>query len=327
MSSSAAVALAIEKQAIAEAGLDGAPSPEAVRAALEKVLSSQLFAGSTRYTRFLRFAVEETLQNRGANLKEHVLAVRVFDRKETFNSHDDPIVRVEASRLRARLKKYYETEGRDDAIAFEFPKGTYAPVFQYRAVRLMDYEPPSIVEQLPARARRGGAKVIGAVLVALLIPGVVAGWMFWPGARRAVTVTEAGPASIAVLPFVNDNPDKATDDFSDGLTDELINALTQTKAFQVVARTSVFRYKGKMEDVRKIGREVNAATVLEGAVRKSGSRARITMQLIDVATGYNRWSDTYDYDIQDVLKVQQEISRTVVNAVLAGRIANAAGTR
>ena len=119
--------------------------------------------------------------------------------------------------------------------------------------------------------------------------------------------------------MVNDTPDKATDDFSDGLTDELINALGKTKSLHVVARTSVFRYKGKMEDVRQIGRELNAATVLEGSVRKAGNRLRITMQMIDVATGYDRWSDTYDYDLQDVFNVQEEISRAIVNEVLAHR--------
>jgi len=320
MNSNTAVALAIEKRRIVDTSPGGVPSPEMVRAALEKLLASQLFAGSTRYTRFLRFAVEETLQNRRGSLKEHVLAVKVFDRKETFNPHEDPIVRVEASRLRAKLKKYYETEGRDDAVAVVFPKGTYAPVFQYRPVRLLDCEPPSIPEQAPVRqapVRKDGVRVILAVLLAILIPGVVAGWIFWPGPRRAAPVTEAGPASIAVLPLANDNPDKATDDFSDGLTDELINALAQTKALQVVARTSVFRYKGKMDDVRKIGREVNAASVLEGSVRKVGNRLRITMQLIDVATGYNRWSDTFDSEMQDVFNVQRETSRAIVDAVLA----------
>src|ERR1700694_5123515 len=103
MSFTATMASATDERQIFNDSPDGAPSPESVRIALEKILASQLFAGSTRYSRFLRFAVEETLQDRGGSLKEHVLAVKVFDRKETFNSHEDPIVRVETSRLRARL--------------------------------------------------------------------------------------------------------------------------------------------------------------------------------------------------------------------------------
>ncbi|MCU1274620.1 MAG: repeat-containing protein [Bryobacterales bacterium] len=313
------MALAIDERSTFDARLDGVPSPESVQIALEKILASRLFTGSLRYSRFLRFAVEETLQNRGDSLKEYVLAVNVFNRKDTFNPHEDPIVRVEASRLRARLKKYYEGDGRDETVAIEFPKGTYTPVFRYRSERVTDYEPPSIVDETPPR--KDGRKVIVWVLFVLLVPGVVAGWMFWPGPRGAAAVKEAGPtqepASIAVLPFVNDNPDKATDDFSDGLTDELINALAKTKSLRVVARTSVFRYKGKMEDVRKIGRELNVATVLEGSVRKAGNRLRISMQLIDVPTGYNRWSDTYEYDMQDVFNVQERISRLIVNEVMA----------
>jgi TolB-like protein len=296
------------------------PSPESVRTALEKILATGLFTGSLRYSRFLRFAVEETLQNRGDSLKECLLAVKVFDRKDTFSPHVDPIVRVEASRLRARLKKYYEGEGRDETVAIEFPKGTYAPIFRFRSKRLTDYEPPAIVDQ-QATQRRNSQSVLIATFLSLPLSIVAAGWMFWPGPPTAVTVKETvpaqEPASIAVLPFVNDNPEKTTDAFSDGLTDELINALAKTKSLRVVARTSVFRFKGQMDDVRKIGRELNAATLLEGSVRKAANRLRITMQLIDVATGYDRWSDTYDYDMHDVFDVQQEISRAIVKAALA----------
>ena len=332
MSSAAAMALAIDERSTSDAGVDGAPSRESVRLALEKILASGGFAGSARYSKFLRFAVEETLENRGGSLKEYVLAVKVFNRKETFNPHVDPIVRVEASRLRAKLKKYYEGEGRDETVGIEFPKGTYTPVFRYRFDRLTNYEPPTIVELEPAEQppvrRKQGRKVVLTVLFALLL---ATGLMFWPGRRGAVPAKEAKPAqdsaSIAVLPFVNDNPDKDTDDFSDGLTDELINALGKAKSLHVVARTSVFRYKGKTDDVRKIGRELNVATVLEGSVRKAGNRLRITMQLIDVATGYDRWSDTYDYDMQDVLKIQQDVSREIVNAFRAHKGGSPASSR
>ena len=103
----------------------------------------------------------------------------------------------------------------------------------------------------------------------------------------------AEQASIAVLPFVNLSPDPENEYFSDGLTEELISALTNVKGLRVVARTSVFQFKGKAEDVRKIGAQLNARMVLEGSVRKAGDHLRISAQLIDVASGYHTWSRMY----------------------------------
>src|SRR6202161_3573204 len=108
-------------------------SAEAVRQAIAKIASSAVFADSQRMARFLRFAVEETLQGNGARLKEIVIGAEVFDRGATYDPRLDPIVRVEARRLRSKLRAYYEGEGKDDALVIEFPKGTYQPVFKPRS--------------------------------------------------------------------------------------------------------------------------------------------------------------------------------------------------
>ena len=98
---------------------------EAVRLAVAKVISSAIFADSQRMARFLRFAVEETLQGNGARLKEIVIGAEVFDRGAAYDPRLDPIVRVEARRLRSKLRAYYEGEGSEDSLIIEFPKGTY----------------------------------------------------------------------------------------------------------------------------------------------------------------------------------------------------------
>ncbi len=107
-------------------------APEAVRAQLERILASPTFAQSERLSRFLRFAVEETLRGRGEQLKEYFLGVEVFDREEAYDPRTDPIVRVEAGRLRTKLARYYETEGCTAPVVIDFPKGSYVPVFQRR---------------------------------------------------------------------------------------------------------------------------------------------------------------------------------------------------
>jgi len=107
-------------------------APEAVGSELERILASAAFAQSERLSRFLRVAVEETLRGRGEQLKEYFVGVEVFDREETYDPRTDPIVRVEAGRLRTKLARYYETEGREDPIVISFPKGSYVPAFQKR---------------------------------------------------------------------------------------------------------------------------------------------------------------------------------------------------
>ncbi|MBI1788193.1 MAG: PD40 domain-containing protein, partial [Acidobacteria bacterium] len=104
-------------------------SPDGVRSQLEKILASPRFVHSERLKRFLRYVVEEGLAGRGENLKEYTLALAVFDKDESHDTSQDPIVRVEARRLRARLKEYYETDGRKDPLRIELPKGSYAPAF------------------------------------------------------------------------------------------------------------------------------------------------------------------------------------------------------
>ena len=119
-------------------------------------------------------------------------------------------------------------------------------------------------------------------------------------------------ASIAVLPFRNMSADPTAAYFSDGMTEEIINALTKIETLRVAARTSSFAFRGKDVDVRQIGRELGVRTVLEGSVRQAGQRLRITAQLIDVSNGYHLWSERYDREMQDVFAVQDEIARTIV---------------
>ncbi|HET7469514.1 MAG TPA: protein kinase, partial [Gemmatimonadales bacterium] len=122
-------------------------------------------------------------------------------------------------------------------------------------------------------------------------------------------------ASVAVLPFVNMSADPENEFFSDGMTEELINALTRVDGLRVASRTSAFAFKGRDADVREIGRRLNVTSVLEGSVRRAGSRLRVTAQLINVADGYHLWSETYDRELADVFEVQDELSRSIVSTL------------
>ena len=121
--------------------------------------------------------------------------------------------------------------------------------------------------------------------------------------------------SIAVLPLTNMSADPENEYFSDGMTEEIINALSKVPGMQVASRTSSFAFKGKEVDVREIGEKLGVVSVLEGSVRKVGNRIRITTQLVSVENGYHLWAETYDRQLEDVFAVQDEISRAIVEAL------------
>ena len=140
----------------------------------------------------------------------------------------------------------------------------------------------------------------------------------WPGGTSTPAELKTGSAqarSIAVLPFLNMSNDAENEYFSDGIAEEIINALTKVQALRVTSRTSAFAFKGKNEDIGEIGRKLKVATVLEGSVRKSGDRLRVTAQLVSVADGNNLWSERYDRQLEDVFAIQDEIAQNIVRAL------------
>jgi TolB-like protein/DNA-binding SARP family transcriptional activator/Flp pilus assembly protein TadD len=135
----------------------------------------------------------------------------------------------------------------------------------------------------------------------------------------------AQSTAIAVLPFANMSPDGANEYFSDGMTEEIITALSKIEGLQVAARTSSFAFRGKRESVSEIGRQLGVGTVLEGSVRRSGDRLRVTAQLINVKDGYHLWAGAYDRNLRDVFAVQEEIAEAIAG-VLRVRLRGEAAT-
>jgi eukaryotic-like serine/threonine-protein kinase len=161
-------------------------------------------------------------------------------------------------------------------------------------------------------------------LLAVVSLVVLAGAVALVLARRSLHHGVRAIPSIAVLPFADLSPLGDQEYFSDGLADEILNALTHVDGLHVVARSSAFAFKGKGEDLRSIGRALNVGTVLEGSVRKAGNRVRVTAQIVDVTDGYQLWSESFDRDFVDIFAVQDEIANAVVQAlkvkVLPGRL-------
>jgi TolB-like protein/Flp pilus assembly protein TadD len=239
---------------------------------LEKILAHQLFSRSERMVRFLRLTVERTLAGQADELKEYLLGVEVFDRKASYDPRVDPIVRVEARRLRTKLKAYYEGDGSADAVLIEFVSGGYAPRLTLR------------------NAARG------------------------PVGREPVK-QDAGVITVAVLPFADFGGKPENQYFSDGLTEELIHALTKVPGMRVVAWNTAAKLRDRQQDVRAIGDQLHVGTVLTGSVRIAGPSLRVRAQLIDTASGVYLWSETFDRRMQDVFAIQEEIARAIVRTL------------
>ena len=123
------------------------------------------------------------------------------------------------------------------------------------------------------------------------------------------------PKAIAVLPLANMSADPENEYFSDGMTEEIINALAKVPGLQVASRSSCFAFKGKQVDIREVGEKLGVGSVLEGSVRKIGNKIRITAQLINVENGYHMWSETYNRQLEDVFEIQDELARAIVDAL------------
>ena len=151
------------------------------------------------------------------------------------------------------------------------------------------------------------------------------------GSRASASGHPAGAASphdrVAILPFLNISADPSDEFFADGMTEELISSVSQTRGLHVIARTSVMRYKGANKPIADIGRELNVATVLEGSVRKAGNKIRISVQLIETANEEPRWSQTYDRELRDVFGIQTDIAAKVAEALREHVLAEAPPVR
>jgi TolB-like protein len=289
---------------------------------MERVVASRTFRTAAAQRNFLRYVVTEMVGGRAELLKEYSIGVAVFQKSEAFDPRLDSIVRTEAHKLRARLAKYYEIEGKGDAFRIEIPVGKYAPVFkratdeeEHRAQEVSaDAVRPMDMTQVTLPVRRVEHTIEGFENAGLLFS---AGFQPVEGFTERVFESRAAggirPLRIAVLPFMNRSESIDDEFFSDGLTDELTHAFTRVPGLEVVARTSAFQFKGQMIDVRDIGRKLNVDALIEGSVRRSQNRLRILVQLDDTLKGRTLWSQSYDRALADLFAVHREIATTITD--------------
>jgi serine/threonine-protein kinase len=257
-----------------------APIPPAeVQDQMNRVLASPEFRRSTRLQRFLRLAVERTLAGEVDLLKEYIVGREVFDRGTDYDPSVDSIVRVEAQRLRRKLREYYQTHGRKDPILIAFQSGGYVPAF----ARVAHPDPAPVAAE----------------------------------PERVVTLTRPNPRTVAVLPFSNLSPEPEQEYFCDGITEDIINAISSIPKLQVIGRTSLFALK-RIEDPHEIGLRLGAGTIIEGTVRKAGELLRVSARILDSGNRKVRWSQVFDRKTSDVFSIENEIAHAIARALRAG---------
>ena len=172
---------------------------------------------------------------------------------------------------------------------------------------------PASGSSIPVRRRRRAPWRWAVLVMAGALLG--AGLFAVVAHRRPFAAARVVSPSIAVLPFADLSPQRDQEYFSEGLSEEILNALAHVEGLHVAGRSSAFAFKGRGEDLRVIGQKLNVGAVLEGSVRKAGNRVRITAQIVDVQDGYHLWSETFDRDLADIFAVQDDIAKAVVRAL------------
>jgi TolB-like protein/Flp pilus assembly protein TadD len=278
-------------------------STETIRHQLDRILAGRGFVGNERLSKFLRYVVEQQLLGKADELKESLVGIEVFGRAPGFDPRQDSVVRTEAARLRVRLSQYYAGEGTGDPVVIELPKGGYTPVFR---------QPEAAGEKTPpgriSSPSRLGTRLWLTITLASLALVLAAGGSWWVGHKSA-------PIAIAVLPLNNLSEDPGNDYFADGLTGEIIRNLSIIDGLAVRSQTSSFAFKGKQQNIRDAGKQLDAEYILEGSVFRSGQQLRINARLVRVRDDFPLWSGRYDRELTDAFAIQDEISRGIVNGL------------
>lgn len=287
-----------------------------VRSCLEQILASPVFSKAKRQRAFLRFVVENTISGQLDALKEYQIGLSVYERGSSYDTRSDPIVRVEASRLRSKILEYYDSYGRQDEVRIELPKGTYVATFHWSG------QPVAKQEASSAAPPRGGflrairlpvsLRWIGLLAACIALAGLV----FLYRSRFAPAVPDSRmPRSIAILPFRDFSKQSGISELGDSIAEALSEELSRVEGLSVAGRTSTRRLRDRKADLKVLGSQLNVGAVLEGSIQSEGTELRVRARLIDVASGYQLWSGTFDRSGAQVFAVQDEIARAIASTL------------
>lgn len=284
---------------------NGVPSKDQILRQRDRILASEVFASSKRMSEFLDYLTTEVLSDHPPRLKELAIGVTVFGRDENFDPRIDSVVRVEAIRLRTKLREYYEDVGREDPVRIEIPKGSYVPVFT------LITQPAATIHAEPSNKTRFQMYAV-VLFVVVIIGGIVTTLQF---SKPPDTLVATEPYSIAVLPL-KDWSSNPTDYFSEAMTDVLIARLSENSKLRVTSMSSVMVYRNTELQSSQIAEQLHVEHIVAGAVFRDSGQVRITAQLIDARTSKNLWSNTYERPMINVLALQEDVASEIATQLM-----------
>jgi TolB-like protein len=308
------------------------PERAAIEKQLERIFASEEFASAPKMRALLRYLVEATQAGDVERLKGYAIGVDVFERGADFDPATDPIVRVQAGRLRKLLDSYYNTTGKGDPLRIDIPKGSYVVEVEVRETAAAGTGAPAVVPPAPRPAVPGNAfraprlslpaglppYAVWATIGALILLAVFAGRaMLRSSAPTAPETAAISPAprsvdaiTLAVLPFTDMSKETRNVAFADGFTDALTTALARVKSISLASRTSAFQYR-EATDLRRVGSELGVGHVVEGSLQRDGERTLVNVQLIDTVFGAHIWAQEYKRAAGMDLALQAELVSTI----------------
>jgi TolB-like protein/tetratricopeptide (TPR) repeat protein len=288
----------------------GTPSGDDIRAGLERILSSPGFQASQRRRAFLRFIVEETLSGRADRLKGYTIAAAVFGRDETFEAQADPVVRLEARRLRRDLDSYYIDAGSRDAMRISIPKGSYVPHFEWHEAAAPLAASVAGISHVAQRNL-----LIAALILAIVVISSV-GWFTNAEKRQLASNEVERLPSIVVLPFQALNSTENSRHLANGIGQELLNNLTHFPGFRLYTSPATLEEDAGAE-AAKLGRRLGVAYVVSGSVNTNANEIHVAVQTIEAKTGRVLWSQTYDRPLipEALMRVQRELAGEIATVV------------
>lgn len=288
---------------------DASPPPDEVRAELERILCSQTLGGSDQLKRLLRLVVERTLNGHPELVKEYNLGLEVFQRPPDYDPKIDPIVRVQARRLRSKLDEYYANEGADTSLFIHIPKGAYVPVFEARksVAPAPDIQP--LRDRKPTRRRLALATAGVAAVLGIL----VVGWL----ARDNVAAPADIHRSVAVLPLQMFTETGSRGHIANQIAEVLTTALAKNTELRVLSRTTASKYRETTLSLPEIARSLGVRWVVEGGVGLEGSRAYVKLRAVDSLTDRKVWADVFDCDLSELVSVNARAADRIAAAIVA----------
>lgn len=292
------------------------PSAEDIQVELERVLASAPFSNSNRSQRFLRYVVESSLNNHVELLKEFAIAVDVFERDISYDPSVDATVRVEAGRLRSRLRDYYADQGRNDPVVIDVPKGGYRATFTERSAgpggAVPPAEPAPDAEQAYEHLeRQGWRKLALLTLAAVVLIASVGDIRLWKKGMHSSTAAGNGQKVLAVFPFSNQTGASANSYLTEGITESLIRQFSQIPGLRVISRAAADRV-----NKQNAANELGVGYLLTGALEHSvDGRLVLNAELSDANNGTVLLSNQYLPDQADFRPIQADIVRDAVNGL------------